>query len=338
MEEEKRTLIVPHTYYSENVWYKVGVLAKHTCSAIENEYVPVYCLYDRMQKRVGMPDGKEIILYKYLSPMANRYIRSAVNLNRKLWWEDAGYRQFGDMGYDKVVYASIPNEYVVNYGVILFRDEPLMMLCAKSRYINKIDTNSPDPKMFSLLIDKKLRDELDHYKLYKVIKKPYIDVMEDLVDIVYTADIKDLCFRPFTLASKTTTITEMVNEYKRMNLLLKKALAINFDIISVDETRTNHVAEITERSLRKRVAELEERNRILINNRDMTMIRRLRTNIENIEEGVNASVGLSMDTEAVLPESYTATYTYTPITSSAIENIIMPINTGTTDNGGELPF
>lgn len=130
--------------------------------------------------------------------------------------------------------------YLVGNGVVLwrrnedYRDIPLLLLCVKKDYLFSIDKDNPNPSQFALVIDRSFITDEEHFKLYRNVKRIYIDEIEQYLDVVYTNDIVNRCFEVSLPKPGYKTITEMLNGFKQVNKLvvkcIKKEVDIGFDI------------------------------------------------------------------------------------------------------------
>lgn len=102
--------------------------------------------------------------------------------------------------------------------------EILMTLTVKQDFIFGLDRNNIDPKKLCLVVSKKVLT--DYPKLYRNLKKLYIDNLHPDIDIIYTHDLESLCYNQnVVLPPSIKTPIELRKFSKELNQEIYESLA-----------------------------------------------------------------------------------------------------------------
>lgn len=198
------------------------IIPINSLSSMDNEFIPVHCLKGSKALEAGCV---KTLLYEFYM-YTGRY-REITQFNR-----------FGtqmlvyDATWYKLKHSTITRRYICNYGILIdatdeLKYKPLIMLCLKKEYAFSADKTNPSPTNFCVVIDRSLIRDEENFKLYRNIKKSYIDVIEQDIDVMYTNNIENICLKSMPLElPKLKTLTEVVGHYKSLNKYLKKGLDI----------------------------------------------------------------------------------------------------------------
>jgi hypothetical protein len=184
------------------------------------DYIPVNAMVDG---EVFFTNKNRVIYYHLMYNTSSYTVRNFRLFSKYIVSASGHY-------YDnfRLVNANIKKRYTASTGSVLYYPDdninnaiPMLQLCVKKRRLfNPIDRNNPDPTRFCLVIDKKFMEDEEHFKLYRNVKKFYIDEMSKIVDIVYVDSILASCFNAEIEAPTFSTIAEMRDFSKNINKLL----------------------------------------------------------------------------------------------------------------------
>ena len=185
----------------------------------DNDFIPIWSLTNG--DLVIKPTGEKHFLYNLTTPVD----RVAITTKLSYFAENL----FSNRAYEwKVLHHStIKRRYYSHNGILLyiqdspFKVVPLMVLAVKKRYLFSIDKNNTDISHYCLLIDNKLLEDDEHFKLYRNIKKHYLSVISKDIDVMYSNDITKLCYNQRKLdIPKFTTITQTIEYLRGLNDVL----------------------------------------------------------------------------------------------------------------------
>lgn len=220
-------IVFPSDDTSVNVINKDYIKSKVSLAS-ENEYIPIDCLSTGSLITV---DGKKDFMY-------------SLNVNITPYSQTGNTKIFGDhllssnswsaSQWYSIKKTTLNNIYMARHGILVHRVKeellaeyniPLMLIGVKREYLFSIDRVKPDINQFCLLIDKKFINDEEYFKLYRNVKKHYIDYMDKHIDILYCNNLEKLCFnRKSALLPKLSTFTELNNHIKDLNLSIQAEL------------------------------------------------------------------------------------------------------------------
>lgn len=131
----------------------------------------------------------------------------------------------------KAKHRNFTKDYFGTYGTIIYMDEnmrlvPLMVLCVKRYYLYHLNRETPDPKHFCLLVDRKFYGDPEHYKLFRNVNRLFLPEIKEQIDVIESNEISDLCFNPGNdIAPKYKTVVDMLNDLKNINKLVQMEFA-----------------------------------------------------------------------------------------------------------------
>jgi hypothetical protein len=208
----------------------------------ESEYIPIDALVNGTKYSTEI---NKVLFYMLRIPNTNAGRRTSTKT-----FSIFGQRLIGDSYtenryWTKINHANISRLYLAHIGILVwFRQQeitdaegnltifnptnileriPLMALCMKKQYLFKQTPETklnPNPDHFCLVIDKKLVSDPEHFKLYRNVKKHYIDIMYEKVDVVYVNSVVDSCYKGTMDIPQFNTVDEMLEYSKLMNELI----------------------------------------------------------------------------------------------------------------------
>lgn len=206
-------LLIPSSSYT-----RYG-LEDYLCSSDDNDFIPVNSLCDG--ERIIIKSGKTertSFNYSLIAPTFEE-----VSITRKI---TTFCQALGIVRPTPILMQDAIIKYVATYGSLVYYQEqpfkliPLVVLAVKKRYLFSLERNNLNPSHFCLLIDKKCITDDKHFKLYRNVKKHYIDLIGD-IDIMYCTNLTQVCYkeRPISLP-KFKSITEMTEHLDSINELI----------------------------------------------------------------------------------------------------------------------
>lgn len=198
----------------------------------ESEYIPIHSIASGESIRVTVRNTVVKRAFSYGFTLPHAYysygrvgdfctLMESMNINRWATFFNTGYG-------DRV--------YIGSYGTIAVSDSRnshlddlsptiLMTLAVKQKYLFDITpTNNTNLTKFALVIDRKFITDENHFKLYRNIKRSFIDQVENKIDIIYTNDLMRLCFNNSLSLPRFRSINEMVEYTNSMNSLISQNL------------------------------------------------------------------------------------------------------------------
>ncbi len=111
--------------------------------------------------------------------------------------------------------------YYCTYGMLAvikevpeFTVEPLVVLAIKREHLFSIQRENTDTNKFCILINRKILTE-EHSKLYRNVKKFYLDEMEQYLDFHFTNDISNICYNSGEIIKPAyKSVDDMINHSK----------------------------------------------------------------------------------------------------------------------------
>lgn len=194
----------------------------YPANAEYSSYIPVQSLSEG--DLITYKNGNKVFLYSMTIPVTN------LNTNKKF---ESFAKAFAKATYwHKLEHRNITNTYIVHRGILMnmvefpFKATPMMVLCVKRDSLYKLQRDKLNPSDFCLVVNRAFIDDEEHFKLYRNVKKYYIDEVEDEIDILYTKDIIQTCYNlgPIELP-KFKTIPEMINHTNSINELVKESFS-----------------------------------------------------------------------------------------------------------------
>lgn len=183
--------------------------------SVDNEYIPLQCILHGNQREgyieYGLPSSiKDFDSARVRSGLLIEAL-SMSNLNGVRLLEWTGFNYYGC------------------YGTLLCLDTeslelfPLMLLCAKQRYLPDIlGKDHVSDEWVTLLIEHRFTKE-PHDKVYKSISKNYISTLLGNIEVNIVPSLDKLCFKSSLLQPEFRTVTEMVSHYSNINSVLKRS-------------------------------------------------------------------------------------------------------------------
>lgn len=191
--------------------------------SLDNEYIPVSSLREGYTYKVG---NNRMFVYGLVSLRGNDTgtIRKVGLLCNRLSGRNS-YPLWANSG------DLFKNKYFVGDGIVLWQRQedytvvPLLLLCVKKEYLFNINMGNPDPRQFCLLVGRKFMTDEEHFKLYRNVEKKYIEPMQDEVDVLYTNDIMERCFKISSIElPKSKNVVEMIQNFKQVNELVTQCI------------------------------------------------------------------------------------------------------------------
>lgn len=224
--------IVSNNYYS----------SAGSCLSFENEYVPVLYLKDGELITSINSNSPSVFIYNLIVKQPscapsitaiNNYCKYIVG--RNTYNSNVVYGDFKRFDIPVGEYR-ISNHYVgTNHFIACFgqtnRTIPQVLMCLavrRDKVINLVKNGyreeTIDKNDLVLLIDNSfIRDEI-HFKLYRNIKRSYIDNIKDF-DVLYTNNLHALCFNEFRITPpRFRTILESQEYSQRITELVREQL------------------------------------------------------------------------------------------------------------------
>lgn len=194
----------------------------YPANAEYSSYIPVQSLSEG--DLITYPNGSKVFLYSMTIPVNN------ISGSKK--FENFSKAFANSFYWHKLDHRNITKTYIVNKGILMnvvefpFKATPMMVLCVKRDSLYKLDKHILNPKDFCLVINREFIEDEEHFKLYRNVKKYYIDDVEDEIDILYTRDIIQTCYNlgPIELP-KFKTIAEMINHTNSINELVRASFS-----------------------------------------------------------------------------------------------------------------
>lgn len=159
-----------------------------TCFASDNDFIPVSCL--RTGIKLKSTNGKQDFMYKVRLYHSRHVDRRYANF--LMGMETAYIGQTHKM-------AATNGQYLSTNQMILFEDlegnvVPLMAFCLKQKHLFNSEGDRLHPDRYSLIVDNSFINNDLHFKIYRNVKKYYIDKVSPDIDMVFTNSIKKACF------------------------------------------------------------------------------------------------------------------------------------------------
>lgn len=217
--------------------------------SLDNEYIPIHSLAIGEPERVIVGEKKflmyhrNIIMYPnlvsryndFMTCLFDRYL--AYRMRVTLDEENPAGRRIRRNG-----------SFIGNNGMIIY-GEPghriLMTIAVKQRYLFKIQPQEVDFSKFALIVDKFFINDPLCFKMYRNVKRSFIDIMEEKIDIVYTSDLYRLCFNnESSLPPSFNTVREMKEYMQGINQALIRDFQNELDF-SASNDATLPVRDIT---------------------------------------------------------------------------------------------
>lgn len=202
-----------------------GVISQFPSLADDNDYIPIHSMMDGEVIKAAEDDYKNFFYELSVTTNSVSRVRKFSSFAQNLFTSNSSYVRWLEINHPTLI-----RRYIGTGGLLIhletdpvFKATPLIVLAAKKRYLFSINKTAPDPSQFCLLIDRRLILDEEHFKLYRNIKKHYVNIMEQHIDSMYSYDITKICFRRRDLSMpKFKTITEMMNYTQSINNLIFK--------------------------------------------------------------------------------------------------------------------
>lgn len=194
------------------------IISDYPSISIDNEFIPVHSLNNGTLLRRGESD--RLLVYSLDVQIRNIYIEQrfstfseSIATNNTTWM--------------KLGHPTINRTYIGIYGLVVYfeeneiKPEPMVALCVRRKKLFSISKESPDPKHFCLVINRKLYKDEEHNKLYRNLNRFYVEPMSEIVDVYHTDKILELCYNSngFSLP-KFKTIQENIECMNMANQLI----------------------------------------------------------------------------------------------------------------------
>ena len=199
-----------------------NIIAMYPSISDYNEFIPIHALVDG--ERLSNSNGRTLV-YDLSIPMLSeiRGVRSVSDFCKNLF--STSYRWM------KLTSITVPSGYYCYNGILIhveelpvFKITPLLVLAVRKNDLFNISRNNLDISKFSLLIDRKLISET-HNKMYRNVKRDYMDVLEKDIDFHYSNNIMKLCYNPEAIVlPKFKSVDEMTAYYKELDSVLLNSI------------------------------------------------------------------------------------------------------------------
>lgn len=205
---------------SEANFIDTNYLSVNPTLANDNEFIPIHSLSDG-DLITSKKTNEKTFVYKLNIPITGVDTYKRVSDFCKLL-------NSNNTGWGTLSVPNIINKYFAHNGILLYVTGelsviPLLVVGVKTKYLFDIKREAPDPSKFSLVIDRSLINDEEHKKLFRNIKREYIDIMDSHIDVVYTNNLLKLCYNPDSITTpRFSTVVEMMNHSKTVN----EALAV----------------------------------------------------------------------------------------------------------------
>lgn len=206
--------IIPNSSISySNI--KHNFTLQHTSLASDNEFIPVNTLENgTLLSNHGNKDFLyNFMMYKHVfstsryNSFVGNIISSHIDRTTQISRVDinsTGNRYYSNSG---MVFTKLEDDFTYN---------PLLVLCIKSKYLY-IPKKELKNKHFALLIDNSFLSNDTHHKIFRSVKKYYIDSIRE-IDILYTDNIMERCYNSKVLKlPKFKTIPELFQHTQTLN-------------------------------------------------------------------------------------------------------------------------
>jgi len=199
-------------------------ITEYTSLLEDNDFIPIHSLRDG-ELITNRVTGYKNFLYHLTIPMV--YVSLVRRINTFCG------RLFNNSVNDwyKLVHTNITRRYIVNSGMLVYLQEepfkvvPLIVMCVKRKDLFNISSINPDISKFCLLVDRKLILDEEHFKLYRNIKKYYLNLIETQIDIMYSQDITQLCYKGAEMSiPKFNTIVETLDYINSNNQIVSNSI------------------------------------------------------------------------------------------------------------------
>lgn len=202
----KDTIVIPSwNGYNREPWYP--------SLSSDNEYIPIHSLKGS-ETLTSKNTGRRAMLYNLNFPIDTCYpvgrmgefIRG-LSRDTETWYE--------------FINRAFVNSYFGQRGTIItLTPEPkyLMTIAVKTKYVFDLEKTNPISQTpnnyfskFCLIIDREFISNIEYFRVYRNVKRGFIDAMQDRIDIIYTNNLHSLCFNPPNdLLPKFKSIGDMV--------------------------------------------------------------------------------------------------------------------------------
>jgi hypothetical protein len=200
-------------------------ITEFTSSSEESQFIPVNSLIDG--ELINFKNRRTFI-YSLALPIPNiRDFRKAKKFST-FCKVILGERDIGS--WSSIEHRSLIKTYICCHGIILCVEEfpvkifPLMVMSVKKDYLFSFSKDNPEPNKLCLVIDNSFINNPEHFKLYRNVKKYYIDDMEEKIDSHYTHNIMDSCYKAEITLPKFKTIPDMIKHTNSINEVLTKSI------------------------------------------------------------------------------------------------------------------
>lgn len=202
---------------------EVSYVEDYLSTTEENDFIPIITLNSGELTTIRNT-GYKIFSYSLQVPAEDLYrVRKFTDFGSHLL--------HGGSSWYRIAHSTLIKTYIgTSCTVIYIQDEPfqlvpLMVMTVKRRYLFQLNPRNPNPVHLCLLIDNKFINDEEHFKLYRATKKHCIDTLEKEIDVLYSNNILDLCFKQKELKlPKLTTITEILEHTNSINEIVQQSI------------------------------------------------------------------------------------------------------------------
>ena len=200
----------------------VGVHRMKMSLSTDNEYIPIHSLSEGQKITKG---NVSLLIYSFHIPRPDYRCSQYASFCSNLDFPDSDY----NISWAKL--GTLPFNLLGNRGMIVIKDDNpehsklLMTIAVKNKYLFNVDRIEKDLSKFVLLISKEFMNNPEYFKVFRNIKRLYIDKIADKIDIIYANDIMSLCFNDVAFKPKKfKTLDEALEYTNGINSLLLNAL------------------------------------------------------------------------------------------------------------------